>query len=88
MIQFVPISMNDSTKIPPSDFILSANPPEEIAVLFKSSCYDCHSKRPNYPWYDKITSISWWVAAYIYEGKGGLNFSQWDDFQINRKNMY
>lgn len=84
-IQFVPISINDSSKIRPSDFILSTNPPEEIAGLFKSSCYDCHSNSTNYPWYDKIAPVSWWVAAHIYEGKSKLNFSGWGRFSDKQK---
>ena len=84
-IQFVPISINDATKVPASDFILSTNPPEEIATLFKTSCYDCHSNTSNYPWYDKVAPVSWWIAAHIYEGKGGLNLSKWGRFSEKQK---
>ena len=84
-IQFIPVSKNDSANIPDEDFILAAIPPMEIAVLLKSSCYDCHSNRTKYPWYGSIAPISWWIQDHISEAKEELNFSEWGNYSAKKK---
>ncbi|MFK5879591.1 MAG: heme-binding domain-containing protein [Flavobacteriaceae bacterium] len=84
-IQFVPVSLNQLEKISENDIIATLNPPEEIALILKTSCYDCHSNNTVYPWYDKIAPVSWWVADHINEGKDELNFSEWASFSEKRK---
>ncbi len=85
-IQFIPITLNQSEKVSENDIIVSLNPPQEIAELLKTSCYDCHSNNSKYPWYDKIAPVSWWVAHHIDEAKEELNFSEWVAFTSKRKN--
>ncbi len=84
-IQFIPVSLNQSDNISENDIIRTLNPPEEIALMLKTSCYDCHSNNTVYPWYDKIAPISWWVADHIDEAKEELNFSEWASFDQKRK---
>lgn len=85
-IQFIPLNLNKSSLEQKDDIIVTENPPEEIAVLLKTSCYDCHSNNSEYPWYDKIAPVSWWVAYHIDEAKEELNFSEWATFTSKRKN--
>ena len=85
-IQFVPVNLNQSEQEQKDDIILTENPPQEIALLLKTSCYDCHSNNSEYPWYDKIAPVSWWVAHHIDEAKEELNFSEWATFTSKRKN--
>lgn len=59
-------------------------PPDVMAVL-KTSCYDCHSNKTNYPWYAEITPANFWLANHVREGKRELNFS---DFSVyNRRRI-
>ena len=85
-IQFIPVNLNNSELEQKNDIIVTENPPQEIAVLLRTSCYDCHSNNSAYPWYDKIAPVSWWVAHHIDEAKEGLNFSEWATFTTKRKN--
>ncbi len=85
-LQFVPVELNQSENISENDFIAVTNPPKEIETLLKTSCYDCHSNNTNYPWYDRIAPISWWIKDHIDEGKEELNFSEWNTYSQKRKN--
>ncbi|NVJ87712.1 MAG: heme-binding domain-containing protein [Algoriphagus sp.] len=52
----------------------------EVATIFKSSCYDCHSNETDYPWYSHVVPVSWLVAKDIREGREELNFSEWENY--------
>lgn len=85
VIQFVPVKLNQSDIADQGDFILNENPPKELAVIIKSSCYDCHSNYTRYPWYNNIAPVSWWLKSHIDEGKDELNFSEWTSYSEKRK---
>ena len=38
-------------------FITDTNPPEDVKLILKETCYDCHSDVTRYPWYNSITPI-------------------------------
>ena len=84
-IQFVPVELNQSKTTSKDDFIATLNPPTEIATMLQTSCYDCHSNNTNYPWYDKIAPVSFFVRHHIDEAKEELNFSEWNTFSDKRK---
>ena len=84
-IQLVPVTLNQSDAVSKNDIIVALNPPKEIAIILKTSCYDCHSNNTNYPWYDKIAPVSWWVADHVKEAKDELDFSEWGSFSQKRK---
>lgn len=75
-IQFIPTTRNESNEVLTTDFITTFNPPENINTLIKTSCYDCHSNNTNYPWYNKVQPISWFLERHIKEAKKELNFSE------------
>ena len=52
-------------------------PPEHIAVLIRNACYDCHSNQTIYPWYEKVSPVSWYLHKHILDGKEDLNFSDY-----------
>jgi mono/diheme cytochrome c family protein len=45
--------------------------------LAKGACFDCHSNETVYPWYSNVAPVSWLVQHDIDEGRGYLNFSEW-----------
>jgi len=61
-------------------------PPNEVAELFKESCYDCHSHESKYPWYSSIAPFSWIVKHDIEEGREHLNFSLWATYDQKKAN--
>ncbi|SIQ56562.1 heme-binding domain-containing protein [Maribacter ulvicola] len=66
-------------------FIDQTNPTPELKRLFESSCYDCHSNHTDYPWYNNIAPISFWLADHVKEGKEHLNFSDWANYSLDKK---
>ena len=85
LIQFIRIDKTNPEVVLKNDFITVTNPPENIATILKTSCYDCHSNESKYPWYTNISPIAWWVKHHINEGREELNFSEWATFTDKRK---
>lgn len=59
--------------------------PENIQNILKTSCYDCHSNNTNYPWYNKIQPVNWWLANHVNEGKAKLNFDEFNAYTTKKK---
>jgi len=85
-IQFVPTDLNQSDTVPKTDFLLVNNTQENISALLQESCYDCHSNNTEYPWYNKVQPVAWFLEDHINEGKEELNFNEWDAYYNRRKN--
>ncbi|MGY5849626.1 heme-binding domain-containing protein [Salegentibacter sp. F14] len=85
-IQFVPTNSNQSEVVPKSDFMLVNNVPKDVQDKLKFSCYDCHSNNTEYPWYNRIQPVAWFLENHIREGKSELNFNEWGELSDRRKN--
>ncbi len=83
-IQFIPTARNESTETLKSDFVVMFSPPKNIALKLKTACYDCHSNKTTYPWYNKIQPVAWFLEHHIEEAKEELNFSEFGNYS-NRK---
>lgn len=59
--------------------------PSDVHSILQTSCYDCHSNNTDYPWYDNIQPVSWWLNNHIEEGKKELNFNEFASYRINRQ---
>lgn len=66
-------------------FIAETNPPEDVKLILKETCYDCHSDFTRYPWYNNITPVNYWLADHIKHGKKHFNVSKWEGSSIKRK---
>ncbi|MCP4976690.1 MAG: heme-binding domain-containing protein [Maribacter sp.] len=66
-------------------FLTETNPPQEVKLILKNNCYDCHSSKTRYPWYNNIAPISYWLANHIKHGKEELNFSEWEGYSNKKK---
>ena len=84
-IQFIPTTRNQSDTVPSTDFMLVNNVPETNQKKLQVSCYDCHSNNTQYPWYNKIQPVAWFLEDHIKEGKAELNFNEWDSLSSRRK---
>jgi len=78
LIQFVPAGLPDTIAENENDLLYNNQIPEQVAVILKTSCYDCHSNETNYPWYSYVAPVSWLVGKDIREGREELNFSEWE----------
>jgi hypothetical protein len=86
VIQFFPITLNESDTVPQSDFMVENQVPATIKNRLQVSCYDCHSNNTDYPWYSKIQPAAWYLEDHIQDGKDELNFNEWAEYSDRRKN--
>ncbi|NOR75840.1 MAG: cytochrome C [Draconibacterium sp.] len=56
--------------------------PENIKLILKNACLDCHSNQTNYLWYHNIAPVSWMVNKHVVAGKDELNLSDWAKLDI------
>ncbi|WP_136481853.1 heme-binding domain-containing protein [Cognatitamlana onchidii] len=66
-------------------FLEETQPPKDVKLILEGSCYDCHSDVTQYPWYNHITPINYWLAGHIKEGKKHFNLSNWEGNSVRRK---
>lgn len=84
-IQFIRPNIESPPVDPAKDFVNIEKAPENIRVMLKNSCYDCHSHETVYPWYNQIAPVSWYLADHIKDGRKDFNMSTWSEFPENRK---
>jgi hypothetical protein len=49
----------------------------KVASIMRRACGNCHSYETKWPWYAKISPISWWLARHVSKGRAKLNFDEW-----------
>ena len=77
IMQFFQPHKNDQ-KITNSHIYSQATMSDDMKVLLKNACLDCHSNTTTYDWYHKISPVSWYVNMHVVEGKKEVNFSEWE----------
>ena len=83
--QFFGPKKNDGKYSSLDAFISETKPPKNIQVLLEETCFDCHSNSTKYPWYSSVTPVNYWMNDHINEGKSELNFSEWSNYSLKRK---
>lgn len=68
-------------------FLTETNPPEDVKLILKESCTDCHSDFTRYPWYNNITPVNYWLDGHVRDGKKHFNISEssWAKSNLKRK---
>ena len=79
LIQLRPVDRSNPPEIADSTI------PEEVKVILKAKCYDCHSNESHWPWYSYVAPVSWWVADHVHEGRREVNFSKWDTYSEDKQ---
>lgn len=62
------------------------NVPKNVETILRTSCYDCHSNKTNYPWYANIQPARLFMESHIKEGKENLNFNEWGNYSSRKQN--
>jgi hypothetical protein len=75
LIQLVPYGHNHTN--PPVTTEPAWDSPQTRALAVRA-CFDCHSNETVWPWYSNVAPVSWLVQRDVDEGRGRLNFSQWN----------
>ena len=85
MIQFIRIDETNLKIDEGKDFYSDTNIPEDIRLIVKRSCYDCHSNETIYPWYANVAPISWWIKGHVNDARKSINFSEWGNYSNEEK---
>ena len=85
LVQFIRPAKNAGNIALGSGITHTVNVPVTILNRLKTSCYDCHSNKTNYPWYSNIQPLGWWLAHHIKEGKAELNFNDFSSYSKRRQ---
>lgn len=85
LIQFYRPKKNTALGNHTAIFLVETNPPKNVKVILEQSCYDCHSNNTQYPWYNNIAPVSYWLANHVKQGKRHLNFSEWEGYTVKKK---
>ena len=85
LAQFVGPKKNDGALTTVDAFLTETNPPADVKKILETTCFDCHSAKTSYPWYNAITPINYWLEEHIKDGKKHLNFSKWNDYSLKKK---
>lgn len=83
--QFFGPEQNQGDLASVESFYSDTNPPEQVKMILKENCNDCHSDVTRYPWYSYITPVNYWMAAHVEDGKKHFNVSDWDLNSTKRK---
>ena len=83
--QFFGPEKNQGTTDSISTFIQETNPPDNVKIILKETCFDCHSDVTRYPWYFNITPVNYWMNGHIKHAKSHFNVSNWEGNSAKRK---
>lgn len=84
-IQLIPVDRDNKPVSRQDNFVDIYKTPENIKVILKNACYDCHSNETRYPGYSYVAPISWTIKDHINQGREHLNFSEWGSYNRELK---
>jgi len=79
LMQVYPVEQPEVKKDNPNDLLVNTEMSNDVAVMLKSACYDCHSNETVYPWYSYVAPVKWLVYRDTRDGREELNFSNWNE---------
>lgn len=85
LIQFYRPEKNQGGYETVAHFEQEAQVSPELAAIFKTNCYDCHSDQTVYPWYAEIAPVSFWLKDHIDDGKRHYDVSSWESYSAKKK---
>lgn len=84
VMQFISQPKNENPEILATDITKVTDVSENVLMLMQKACYDCHSNNTNYPWYNNIQPVAWWLNSHVVEGKQHLNFSDFGSYETQK----
>ena len=85
VMQFIRPDKNESGYDTVKNFESETGVTNQLAVMLKTKCYDCHSSQTEYPWYAEIAPASYWLRDHINNGKKHFNVSAWESYSAKKK---
>jgi hypothetical protein len=80
VLQLFQIDKTNPESDPSKDMLVVTNAPDNVAVILKDACYDCHSNNTKYPWYTSLQPFAWSIQNHIKNGRKHINFSEFGDY--------
>ncbi|MFT4698561.1 MAG: hypothetical protein ACI9SJ_001711, partial [Flavobacteriaceae bacterium] len=65
VIQFIRPDKNQGSLESIAAFQEDTSTPENVMVILKTQCFDCHTNVTKYPWYAEIAPFSFWLDDHI-----------------------
>jgi len=84
-VQFIRPEKGTGTPDLSKDISTALHVPEDVAVILRESCYDCHSSETRYPWYYEVQPVGWWLDDHIRDARRELNFSEFAGTSLRRQ---
>jgi hypothetical protein len=84
IIQLIPNNLPEVKQDNPNDLLLAGSVNDEVTIILKTACYDCHSNQTRLPWYAYVAPVSWLVSKDVNKGRKELNFSEWTTYPKRR----
>ncbi len=85
IIQFIRPAKNSNPVDASKQITAAATVPENVNVILKKACNDCHSNNTTYPWYSNIQPVYFWLNNHIKEGKREINFDEFATYRLRRQ---
>jgi hypothetical protein len=76
-MQFVQPARTNPRTHPANSFEAEVQPPQEVAAILNRACRDCHSNQTTWPWYSRVSPVSWLLVRDVRQGRAHINFSDW-----------
>ena len=75
LVQLVPYGRDHTNPPVTQEVRWDSRRTRDLAV---GACYDCHSNLTEWPWYSNVAPVSWLTQSDADEGRGILNFTEWN----------
>lgn len=82
VIQFFRPEKNRETTPSPHHISTAFAIPDDVNLILKKACNDCHSNHSEYPWYFNFQPVGIWINGHIKDGKQHLNFSEYTNKRL------
>ena len=87
VLQFFQPHVTNPPFDPSASFESVVKPAEGVASTVNRACKDCHSHETVWPWYSRVSPVSWLVARDVEKGRKHLNLSQWNVYSAEMSKM-
>ncbi|MEO6404668.1 MAG: heme-binding domain-containing protein [Ferruginibacter sp.] len=85
LIQFYPKPQRNISGLAVNDIHNVHMVPANVDSILKTSCFNCHSNKTEYPWYFNFQPVSMWLGNHIEDGKKELNFSEFASYSLRKQ---
>ncbi|MBS1626569.1 MAG: heme-binding domain-containing protein [Bacteroidetes bacterium] len=85
IIQFFRPKKNIAAGEQPNHISKLYNVPDSVKTIFTKACNDCHSNNTNYPWYNNIQPVAWWLNKHVIDGKRHFNVDEFSTYSIAKQ---